>query len=129
MKNNQQLKRQVFVAVLAAIAYLLMFISFPVLPYVPFLKLDFADIPILIGLFMLGPSAAVETTVLKLFLYWMTMGFSVIELIGLSSSLVVSLVFITIFLAREKICPKIRLSFNLSGYHGCFIADRDHEYS
>lgn len=97
MKNNQQLKRQVFVAVLAAIAYLLMFISFPVLPYVPFLKLDFADIPILIGLFMLGPSAAVETTVLKLFLYWMTMGFSVIELIGLSSSLVVSLVFITIF--------------------------------
>ncbi|USS85378.1 ECF transporter S component [Fructilactobacillus myrtifloralis] len=95
--NNQELKRMVAIAMLSAIAYLLMFVSFPILPYVPFLKLDFADVPILLGLLLLGPVGAVEITLLKLFLYWMTMGFSVIELVGLMGSLVASLLLIVSF--------------------------------
>ncbi|USS91052.1 ECF transporter S component [Fructilactobacillus carniphilus] len=100
--NNQELKRMVIIAMLSAIAYLLMFVSFPILPYVPFLKLDFADVPILLGLLMLGPVGAIEITVLKLFLYWMTMGFSVIELVGLLGSLVASLLLIISFWALKK---------------------------
>ncbi|USS87406.1 ECF transporter S component [Fructilactobacillus hinvesii] len=100
--NNQELKRMVLIAMLGAIAYLLMFVSFPILPYVPFLKLDFADVPILLGLLMLGPVAAIEITILKLFLYWMTMGFSVIELVGLLGSLVASLLLIISFWLMKK---------------------------
>ncbi|WP_429971820.1 ECF transporter S component [Fructilactobacillus sp. Tb1] len=95
--NNQSIKRLVLISILAAIAYVLMFIAFPILPFVSFLKLDFSDLPILLGLFTLGPVAALEITVLKLFLYWLTTGFSVIQLVGLSSSLVVSAIFIGIY--------------------------------
>ncbi|CAJ2233154.1 ECF transporter S component [Fructilactobacillus sanfranciscensis] len=100
--NNQSIKRLVLVSILAAIAYVLMFIAFPILPFVSFLKLDFSDLPILLGLFTLGPVAAIEITALKLFLYWLTNGFSMIQLIGLSSSLVVSLIFIGVFYLFRK---------------------------
>ncbi|SKA03609.1 ECF transporter S component [Fructilactobacillus lindneri] len=100
--NNKKTKTMVLVSILAALAYALMFLSFPIIPAFPFLKLDFSDLPILIGLFMVGPLGAVEILLLKLFLYWMTMGFSIPELIGLSSSLIVSLIFILGFYLFRK---------------------------
>lgn len=102
--SQQKTKGLVLVSTLAALAYVLMFISFPIIPAFSFLKLDFSDVPILIGLFVVGPLGASEIVILKLFLFWMTHGFSVLELIGLIPSLIVSLIFIGIFyLYRESI--------------------------
>ena len=42
--RNVSIKRYAIIACLAAISYLLMFISFAVIPIVPYMKVDFADI-------------------------------------------------------------------------------------
>lgn len=44
-------------AVLSAIAVILMYFEFPILPAFPFLKIDLSDVPALIGGFALGPAA------------------------------------------------------------------------
>ncbi|CAM2756812.1 ECF transporter S component [Fructilactobacillus fructivorans] len=95
--KDDRIKRITITAVIGAISFLLMLISFPIIPYMTYLKLDFSDIPLLICLLLLGPTAAIEATVLKLFIYWMVMGFSPIELVGLSSSFLASLTMILVF--------------------------------
>ncbi|WP_462271631.1 ECF transporter S component, partial [Ligilactobacillus agilis] len=54
--NYFSTKKYVLVACLAAISYLLMFFSFAIIPMVPWMKIDFADVPILVGFFTLGPA-------------------------------------------------------------------------
>lgn len=50
-----RLNRVIIVAMLAAVSFVLLFIGFPVLPGFPFLKVDFANVPILIGTVLFGP--------------------------------------------------------------------------
>ncbi|MDO4593815.1 MAG: ECF transporter S component [Tissierellia bacterium] len=56
-KNSQVFTTQKIVkmAILGAMAYILMFIQFPVPFAPPFMKVDLADVPALIGGFALGP--------------------------------------------------------------------------
>mgnify|MGYP000037199626 FL=1 len=50
-------------AMLVALSLILvMLINFPILPAVPFMKYDPADIPILIGSFLFGPMGGVILT-------------------------------------------------------------------
>lgn len=53
------------VGMLAAIGFAFMYLEIPVLPAYPFLKLDFSEVPVLIGGFALGPVAAIIIEVLK----------------------------------------------------------------
>lgn len=55
--SNKQVMttRLVELSVLAGCSYILMFFSFPIIPIVPFMKIDFADMPILIGAVLFGP--------------------------------------------------------------------------
>ena len=62
--RNVSIKRYAIIACLAAISYLLMFISFAVIPIVPYLKVVFADIPILLGFFVLGACGCVQVVLL-----------------------------------------------------------------
>jgi len=57
------------VAILGAIAFVLMLIEFPV-PFIapPFYKMDFSELPVLIGGFAMGPAAAVIIEALKIVL-------------------------------------------------------------
>lgn len=56
------------IAILSAIAFLLMFIEFP-LPFAPsFYKIDFSETAVLIGGFALGPAAAVIIEAMKIVL-------------------------------------------------------------
>jgi riboflavin transporter FmnP len=50
-----KVNKMVVVAMLAAISFVLIFIDFPILPGFSFLKIDFADVPVLIGTVLFGP--------------------------------------------------------------------------
>ena len=86
-------KRWVVAACLAAISYLLMFLSFVIVPIVPFMKLDFSDIPILLAFFILGPLGGIQVAFLRSLLYFLITGPSLPQLIGVSLSFVATLAF------------------------------------
>ena len=63
--NRSNLTKLVVTAMLTAVAVVLQYLEFGV-PFVPsFLKLDFSDIPELIGAFMVGPLGGVTISLLK----------------------------------------------------------------
>jgi riboflavin transporter FmnP len=53
------------IAILSALAFAVTFLEFPVIPAVPFLKLDFANLFIMLGGFIYGPVAAVIISFIK----------------------------------------------------------------
>lgn len=57
--KNMKLSRLVFLAILGAWAIVLRTFDFPILPAAPFLKIDFSDLMVLIGLLANGPIGAV----------------------------------------------------------------------
>lgn len=87
------IKRWIVAACLAAISYLLMFLSFVVVPIVPFMKLDFSDIPILLAFFILGPLGGIQVAFLRSLLYFLVAGPSLPQFIGVSLSFVATLAF------------------------------------
>ena len=63
----------VAIAMLSSIAYILMLLNFPIPPFPAFLKIDFSDIPALIGALVFGPMAGIMIELLKNVLdYFMT---------------------------------------------------------
>lgn len=91
------IRTTVGVALLGAISFLLMFIEFPVIPIAPFLKIDFSDVPVLIGLLVYGPLGATVITALKCLIHAMAYGMSLPELIGVFSSFLASMTLILPF--------------------------------
>lgn len=69
--NTKQLfttKKMAIVAILASMSAVLMLISFP-LPFFPsFYRLDFSEVPVLIGAFALGPIYGIMIEVIKIIL-------------------------------------------------------------
>ena len=97
MRNSISVRRGAVAACLAAISYVLMYFSFVIIPIVPFMKLDFSDIPILLGLFILGPWAGLE-------IYFVLTGVSLPHMIGVGLSFVATMVFCypLYFMMRDK---------------------------
>ena len=62
---NKNLKYIVKIGILSAVAAVLMLFELPLWFAPPFYKLDFSEIPILIGSFALGPLAGVIMELLK----------------------------------------------------------------
>lgn len=54
------------IGALSALAVALMFLEFPIFSVYPWLKMDFADVPALIGAFALGPVAGVAIEFIKI---------------------------------------------------------------
>ena len=69
IKQRQKTEFIVKVAMLGAISAILMLIEFP-LPFIapPFYKLDFSEVPVLIGTFAIGPLAGVLIELVKVLL-------------------------------------------------------------
>ncbi len=63
--KNRKLFTTVTVAMLSALAFVLMLLEFPIVPGSTHLKLDFGDIPALIGGIMFGPFATVLIELVK----------------------------------------------------------------
>lgn len=57
--------RFIKLSLLSAIAVILMYIDFPVIPIFPWLKIDLSDVPALMGAFAFGPLAGVIITLCK----------------------------------------------------------------
>jgi len=63
--NQQKNKRLIIISMMSAIAFILMFIKFP-LPFLPpYLTLDFSDVPALLATFLFGPVAGVIVELIK----------------------------------------------------------------
>ena len=88
---NKSVRRGAVIACLAAISYLLMFFSFVIIPIVPFMKLDFSDLPILLGLFVLGPFGGLEIALIRSIIYFVVSGANLPNLIGVSLSFLASM--------------------------------------
>lgn len=89
--SHQRIQRMVGVACLGALAFILMLFEFPVIPVASYLKIDFSDIPVLLGGYIYGPFAGVMIAVIKCLLHAMVNGFSVGDLIGVSGDFISSL--------------------------------------
>lgn len=66
--------RIAYVAVFSALAYALYLLDFPLLPDVPFLKLDFSNMLVTVAGFALGPVSGVIVLVMKELLHALTLG-------------------------------------------------------
>ncbi len=97
--SNKQVvtTRLVAMSVLAGASYVLMFFSFPIIPIVPYMRIDFADMPILIGAVLFGPVSGITIAGLKSLLYWVVTGASFPNLIGIGSSFLSSVTLILAF--------------------------------
>ncbi|WP_071396959.1 ECF transporter S component [Bacillus tuaregi] len=72
-KGQNKVKALVTIAMLSSIAYVLMLVNFPIPPFPNFLKIDFSDLPALIGALIFGPMAGIIIELLKNVLdYFMT---------------------------------------------------------
>lgn len=89
--THQRIQRLVGIACLSALAFILMFFEFPILPMAPYLKLDFSDVPVLLGGFIYGPAGGILIAGIKCLIHGMIHGFSPAELIGIMSDFISSL--------------------------------------
>ncbi|MGL5245216.1 MAG: ECF transporter S component [Sarcina sp.] len=62
-KNN--LNTFIKVSLLSAIAFILMYVDFPVIPIFPWLKIDLSDVPALMGAFAFGPLTGIIIEAVK----------------------------------------------------------------
>jgi len=65
IKRKMTTRELTTMAILSAIAAILFMIEIPVFPAVPFYKLDFSNLPVLLGAFALGPVQGVLILLLK----------------------------------------------------------------
>ena len=71
MKNNRKsskknpTKKLVVLALFTALAYVISFLSFPIFPAAPFLKLDFGNVFIMLSGFLFGPLEAIAVALVK----------------------------------------------------------------
>ena len=67
-KSSISLNKLVKVGILAAMSFILMFVQIPIPIAPPFMKVDLADVPSLIGGFAMGPGYGVAIQFVKNFL-------------------------------------------------------------
>lgn len=72
--KKETTRNLVISAMLGAVALILSFLSFPVIPAAPFLKIDFGDIPILLGMFAMGPKEGVLINLVRWVLHYLLTG-------------------------------------------------------
>ncbi|HSL93060.1 MAG TPA: ECF transporter S component [Bacillota bacterium] len=72
---SQSVRRLVFISLLIAMSYALMFaLQIPLVPVAPYLKYDPSDVPTLVGSFVFGPVAGVTIAFVKAALFLITKG-------------------------------------------------------
>lgn len=92
--RNTKTQTMVTTALLASFSYVLLFLEIPVLPGFDWLKLDFSDIPILIGSFILGPLPAIMVAFIRSLLNFLVKGGgNILSLIGNTTGFLASVIF------------------------------------
>lgn len=62
---NKNTSKMIKISLLSALALILMYFDFPVIPIFPWLKIDLSDVPALLGAFGFGPLAGVSIELIK----------------------------------------------------------------
>ena len=102
---NNKVQKMVSIAMLAAIGTVLQFVAFPIMPAFGFLKIDFSDIPILLGMFLYGPLAGVITAFVRSLLHLFLTGLAPQNMVGDFASFLASSIFtlpIFYFFGKKK---------------------------
>ena len=102
---NNKVQKMVSIAMLAAIGTVLQFVAFPIMPAFSFLKIDFSDIPILLGMFLYGPLSGVITAFVRSLLHLFLTGLAPQNMVGDFASFLASSIFtlpIFYFFGKKK---------------------------
>ena len=67
--SSQNLSKGIKISLLGAMAFILMFFDFPLIPTFPWLKIDLSEVPVLLGAFAFGPISGIIIEGLKIVLY------------------------------------------------------------
>ena len=71
---KKDVKKFVLTAIMGALAFILMWFAFPVIIALPFLKVDFSDIPLLFATFLYGPLSGFGAMVIRSILHYIQTG-------------------------------------------------------
>ena len=115
---NNKVQKMVSIAMLAAIGTVLQFVAFPIMPAFSFLKIDFSDIPILLGMFLYGPLAGVITAFVRSLLHLFLTGLAPQNMVGDFASFLASSIFtlpIFYFFGKKKNIRTNRIVVLVSG--------------
>lgn len=72
--SNKNVNKMIKISLLVAIAVVLMYFDFPVIPLFPWLKIDLSEVPALMGGFAYGPVAGGGIVILKVLLRFLIKG-------------------------------------------------------
>jgi riboflavin transporter FmnP len=93
MNTNTRLNKLIKIALLGAIAAILMFIEIPIIPAFGWLKLDFSELPVLMGGFAFGPIAGVVIELIKIIVKLISTG-STEGWVGLFANFIIGVSFV-----------------------------------
>ncbi|MGX7023551.1 ECF transporter S component [Vagococcus hydrophili] len=101
--RKSKTEKMVVAALLASFSYLLLLVEIPVLPGFNWLKLDFSDVPILIGTFVLGPIGGIVIAFIRSTLNFVLRGGDILSLIGNITGFLASVIMLLpIYLMMKK---------------------------
>ena len=72
--SNRNVNKMIKISLLVAIAVILMYFDFPVIPLFPWLKINLSEVPALMGGFAYGPVAGGSIVILKVLLRFLIKG-------------------------------------------------------
>lgn len=90
---EKRTKKLAFIGILAAMAWIISFFSFPLLYWVPFLKIDFSDVPILLGMYVYGPLSGIGIAAIRSLLSYAASGGEAGFPIGDSAAFIATVVY------------------------------------
>lgn len=91
--ENIKLRDWVAWAVIAAIALLIMKFEFPVIPMIPYLKMDFSDVVVAMSTIIFGPLGGTMVALFKSLLNYLISGANLLSLIGDTAAFLASIAF------------------------------------
>lgn len=101
--KNTKVQKMIAVAMFAAMAVVLQYMAFPVIPAFSFMKVDFSDIPVMLSMFLFGPGAGILTAFLRSALHLLTTGLEPTNMVGdVASFLATSLFTLPMFYFFNK---------------------------
>lgn len=71
---NTNTRRLLLTAIMGALAYIIMFFAFPIIPVVPYVQVDFSDVPILLLTFLQGPISGIAAAAIRSILHYIQTG-------------------------------------------------------
>ena len=100
--SSIRIQRLAGIACLSALAFVLMMLEFPIIPVAAYQKLDFSDVPVLLGTLIYGPVSGIIIAAVKCLIHALVYGFSIGELLGVGSDFISSLALLLPFAWAAK---------------------------